>query len=119
MHLFCCCNRRGNVPNLQEDLWGSMRILSVAFWISGSARLFDLAFATGIAALQGDDLLSRSLAKELLRHQNTDGSWAGGRELRVTEATCSCPWEDPRGKLYRDLKGLISTATCLLILSRL
>jgi Prenyltransferase and squalene oxidase repeat len=80
---------------------------------------FDLAFATGIAALQKDDLLCQSLAKELLRHQNTDGSWAGGKELRVTETNCSCPWEDPRGQLYCDLKGLISTATCLAILSRL
>ncbi len=98
------------IPSLR--LSGMKEITSI-----GSS--FDLAFATGIAALQGDDLLCAALARELLRHQNTDGSWDGGKELRVTEATCSRPWEDPRGELYRDLKGLISTATCLAILSGL
>lgn len=85
-------------------------------WIDSA---FDLAFATGIARLQGDEVLCVSLASELLRHQNPDGSWAGGKELRVTEATCWRPWEDPRGELYPDLKGLMSTATCLSILSML
>ena len=93
--------------------------LSAMKEINSISSAFDLAFAAGIASLQGDDSLCLSLVKELLRHQNTDGSWAGGNELRVTEADCSCPWEDPRGKLYRDLKGLISTATCLSILSKL
>ncbi len=87
--------------------------------INSICSAFDLAFATGIAALLGDDLLCQSLAEELLRHQNKDGSWDGGKELRVTEATCFRPWEDPRGELYRDLKGLITTATCIAILSRL
>jgi hypothetical protein len=87
--------------------------------INSISSAFDLAFATGIASMQGSDPLCASLTKELLRHQNPDGSWTGGNELRVTETDCSNPWENPRGELYRDSKGLISTATCLSILSRL
>jgi hypothetical protein len=64
--------------------------------------IFDLAFATGIAALQGDDLLSRSLAKELLRDQNTDGSW-------LAEENCASL------KLPAPALGRIHVVSCIAI----
>jgi hypothetical protein len=80
---------------------------------------FDLAFAIGVAALTGQNVLCRALAEELLRHQRTDGSWAGGQELRVTDPGCYCPWERPEGRLYSDLQGLMTTAASISILGRL
>jgi hypothetical protein len=80
---------------------------------------FDLAFAVGIASLQGHEALRSALATDLLRRQRTDGSWAGGAELRVTDSDCFRPWERPQGQLYSDIEGLLSTATCLSILTRL
>jgi len=80
---------------------------------------FDLAFAAGIAALAGQHELRGTLANELLRHQRRDGSWAGAEELRVTDPGCYRPWEQPQGRLYADLKGLMATATSISILRRL
>jgi squalene cyclase len=79
---------------------------------------FDLAFIIGIAELQHDVRLLSPLVGELLRYQNQDGSWDGAKTLRVTEWTCYSPWNKPEGTLYRDLAGLITTATILSILVR-
>jgi hypothetical protein len=87
--------------------------------IDDISSAFDLAFAIGIAALQGHESLQHALAAELLRRQRADGSWAGAAELRVTDSACLRPWERPQGRLYPDIAGLLSSATCLSVLTRI
>jgi Prenyltransferase and squalene oxidase repeat len=79
---------------------------------------FDLAFVLGIAVLQNDIDLLPPLLGELLRYQSQDGGWKGAQTLRVTAWSCYSPWDEPKGKLYADTGGLISTATVLSILAR-
>lgn len=80
---------------------------------------FDLALAIGIASFQDPAQRQPALVKGLLSHQNENGSWQGAATLRVTEWTCYPTPEEPKGKLYMDLRGLMSTATALSILTRL
>jgi hypothetical protein len=75
---------------------------------------FDLACVTGIAAVRspGSAVLD-GLIRELLRLQRFRGDWAGGANLRVTDPGCAEPWANPRGRLYVDRAGLLTTATAI------
>jgi hypothetical protein len=80
---------------------------------------FDLACVTGIAAIRSrDSKVIGALVRELVRLQRHTGMWPGGANLRVTDSDCAQPWVDPRGKLYCDSQGLITTATALCVLAR-
>lgn len=80
----------------------------------------DLACALGIAHLHGSptEALSDGLAA-LLRRQAPDGRFPGGADLRVTDESCTAPWEQPSGECYTDHAGTITTATTLRVLARL
>ena len=74
---------------------------------------FDVACALLTACFTRTDApLRAALAAGLLALQQEDGSWAGGEDLRVTDPACRRPWEEPAGRLYRDGKGLMTTAAC-------
>ncbi|WP_437276014.1 prenyltransferase/squalene oxidase repeat-containing protein [Sorangium sp. So ce375] len=79
---------------------------------------FDLAFVVAISAINlGASDLTLALASELCELQRPDGSWPGGLNLRVTDPQCTAPWEQPRGRLYADPAGIITTASSLCALS--
>lgn len=75
---------------------------------------FDLAFAVGVAALRGTP--AGAGLHRLLRQQQSDGSWPGAANLRVTDPRCFRPWEKPLGTLYIDTQRLLTTASALLVL---
>jgi hypothetical protein len=104
--------------NLEPDSVGRMNLAGMRD-LGNLNSGFDLAFAAGIAALQGAANLKQILVQELLRYQNGDGGWSGGHELRVTHPGCYRPWERPEGRLYCDIRGLMATATSVSVLSRL
>lgn len=80
---------------------------------------FDLAYVTGIAHLsQRDETVTGQLEQLLLKRQNGDGSWSGGPNLRVTDSNCAEPWIVPRGQLYTDINNVLTTATCVRVLSQ-
>ena len=58
-----------------------------------------------------------ALCAELLSHQHSDGSWPGGRNLRVTDSDCHEPWIESRGEFYEDLAGTITTAVVVSVLT--
>lgn len=66
----------------------------------------------------GTNGLASVLAYDLVARQRTDGSWEGGYDLRVTSPTCYAPWDQPEGRLYRDGRGLLTTATAARALAR-
>ena len=75
---------------------------------------FEMALALEIAVLSaGPHGVALELAKELTRRQFQNGGWRGGDNLRVTDPKCYAPWELPEGKLYRDDRGLLTTATAV------
>lgn len=84
------------------------------------ATALELAYACGSAHLGGrpaarvDVLLER-----LLDAQRYDGRWPGGPDLRVTDPACARPWDQPRGDLYVDHLGTITTASALLVIAGL
>ncbi|HEX2079687.1 MAG TPA: prenyltransferase/squalene oxidase repeat-containing protein [Longimicrobium sp.] len=76
--------------------------------------VMDLALVLAAAAVGGAPRpLVDGLARALAALQRPDGGWEGGPNLRVTDPACERPWEAPAGKLYTDLRGLITTATAL------
>lgn len=86
--------------------------------IHGIHTPFDLALVTGIAFLQQAPApLVEQLAGKLLSLQRSDGAWPGGANLRVTDPTCRHPWEAAQGRLYSDIRHLITTATALRVLT--
>jgi hypothetical protein len=85
----------------------------------GIHSAFDLACLLGMATTRKmTRSVIRVLSEELLRLQRTDGSWPGAPNLRVTDPECTEPWVAPRGRLYVDGSGLITTATALRALVR-
>lgn len=78
----------------------------------------DLALVVGIAGLIRHRALGE-LTKLLLSSQCEDGRWDGGPNLRVTSPTCWQPWRVPRGTLYVDEEGLITTATAIRVLGEI
>ncbi len=81
---------------------------------------FEMALALEIAVLSaGHQGIVGELAEELTRRQLQNGGWRGGDNLRVTDPKCYAPWEHPVGKLYRDDRGLLTTATAVRALGRL
>ncbi len=81
------------------------------------ASAFDVAYAAGIAHLAGELDTSRQLLDRLLDMQKADGGWEGDFNLRVTDPGCAEPWNDPRGALYCDYRGSITTASALMVLT--
>ncbi len=78
---------------------------------------FELAWSMGSALLAGEsDERVFSMLEALLRRQQVDGSWQGGEDLRLTDPGCATPWAYPRGPLYRDLHGTITTASALWVM---
>jgi len=71
-----------------------------------------LVLATAVVGMAPRALVD-GLARELAALQRPDGGWAGGPNLRVTDPACERPWDEPVGRLYTDLRGLITTATAL------
>ncbi|HTB12171.1 MAG TPA: hypothetical protein VK752_11395 [Bryobacteraceae bacterium] len=81
------------------------------------ASAFEVAHAAGIGYLrQSPGQQARELIDRLLNMQKQDGSWEGGFNLRVTEPDCAQPWDDPRGTLYADEYGTITTASAITVL---
>lgn len=78
---------------------------------------FDLAFAIGLARLAADETLRCERVAAALNAQAEDGSWPGGRDLRVTHHDCRAPWVEPVGEYYEDHARLITTASMLRMLS--
>jgi hypothetical protein len=75
---------------------------------------FDLAYAAGISYMRsGVSTWTLHLLKLLLMQQIPGGGWQGGFNLRVTHHECYAPWEKPEGNLYKDINGLITTASAL------
>jgi len=102
--LGCRIARRGPVLDGRE----SARILST----------LDLACLVGVLFLRlGADDGTRRVAGLLLSRQRADGGFDGGSDLRVTHHDCLEPWADPVGQLYRDDRGLLTTAMVLRVLA--
>jgi hypothetical protein len=81
---------------------------------------FEMALALEIAVLSaGPQGIALELAKELTRRQLENGGWRGGDNLRVTDQKFYLPWERSEGKLYRDDRGLLTTATAVRALGHL
>jgi len=80
---------------------------------------FETAYAAGIAWLTGEEDRADALLTGLLARQRFDGGWSGAPNLRVTEPDCAEPWESPRGRLYADQRGVITTASVLLVLAEI
>jgi hypothetical protein len=81
---------------------------------------FELALAIEIAMLCGGPVgIASAWAQKLATHQLPNGSWRGDENLRVTDPSCYAPWERPQGKLYRDDRGLLTTAAAVRALARL
>ena len=81
---------------------------------------FDLAWVmagAALAAVNGSTM--RGLVAELLGLQRADGAWPGAANLRVTDPSCGQPWHEPRGALYADDRGLLTTASAVRALARL
>ena len=80
------------------------------------ATSFETAWALGVAVLAGHRMEQvEHLLHELLGRQQVDGSWPGGRDLRITEPGCARPWEHARGQLMQD-HCCMSTASALWVL---
>jgi hypothetical protein len=82
--------------------------------LADDAPAFDLAYAAGTAWLAGDEKEADRLLTRLINDQRFDGGWRGAPTLRVTEEDCARPWEAPRGTLYPDLRGVMTTASAVL-----
>lgn len=89
--------------------------------LAGPVRV-DNAF--DLACLLGSELLRQrppaqfgQQLRALLGWQGSAGGWPGHANLRVTDDTCSTPWESPAGTYYADQAGTISTATVLRMLA--
>lgn len=81
---------------------------------------FDLACLIGIMCLRSVPFESIApFLRILLEWQEADGRWPGHPNLRVTDASCYAPWEEPVGTYYTDEKATITTATVIRILSLL
>lgn len=80
---------------------------------------FDLAFVLGIALFGDDRTLADKFGRELLQLQCADGSWPGGKNLRVTAPDCYRPWERSKGRFFLDHERLLTTATAVRMLARL
>ncbi len=80
---------------------------------------FETAYAAGIAWLAGDEEQTDTLLTRLLAGQRFDGGWSGAPDLRVTEPDCARPWESPRGRTYTDPRGVITTASALLVFAEI
>ena len=81
---------------------------------------FDLSCYIGIEYLRNPtDTRIENHLRQLLRWQSKNGRWAGSENLRVTDNTCYSPWEKPSGNYYEDLKGTITTATAIQVLSKM
>lgn len=79
---------------------------------------FDLAcVAQALGTVAGSELAGPVL-RELIALQDANGRWPGGANLRVTDPDCAAPWSEPRGRLYIDGRGVITTATALRALTR-
>jgi hypothetical protein len=79
----------------------------------------DLACIVGIeAALGCEPDAWEPMLKALLSHQQNDGAWPPGKDLRVTNADVVAPWSDPEasGEYYEDTGALLTTAICLRVL---
>lgn len=75
---------------------------------------FDLAWALALSAFDGDPPhVVHALARILAARQLADGSWAGGRDLRVTAPQCYRPWVLPLGTTYEDDERLMTTASAV------
>jgi hypothetical protein len=80
--------------------------------------IFDLAFVAGCCWLfSGASEATTATIGLLLEHRRANGGWPGGHNLRVTHHECLEPWEAPRGVLYEDDAGLITTASVVRVLS--
>ncbi len=84
-----------------------------------STSNFELAWACACATRAHFDDLALELGVELLRRQQIDGGWQGGKELRLTSPTCDEPWREARGELIRDVQGCLATSSALWALAEL
>ena len=87
--------------------------------VPAHASAFETAYLAGAAWLRGDTAQADRLLAGLLAGQRFDGSWPGAANLRVTDPDCAKPWETPRGELYVDQRGVMTTSSVLLVLSEM
>lgn len=81
---------------------------------------FELAWAIGILhALELPEEVMAAPLDKLCRMQLPSGQWPAAANLRVTDPGCHTPWLQPEGEYYEDMRGTITTATVLTVLSRL
>lgn len=81
---------------------------------------FNRACIAGIEQHRGaPDNRLWAIAASLLARQAGDGHWPGSPNLRVTDETCWRPWDGPRGQVFADPAGILTTATVLRVLVRL
>jgi len=80
------------------------------------ASAFELAYHAGIEHRAGRPSRRDRITALLLERQQPGGAFPGAANLRVTDPECATPWLDPRGTLYRDERGTITTASALVTL---
>lgn len=90
-----------------------------AIELASQASNFELAYAAGIEWFCGRGERARRLLLALFDRQRVDGGWAGGFNLRVTDPDCAQPWQSPSGRLYRDLHGIVTTASVVFVLNEM
>jgi len=84
---------------------------------------FDTAFALGVLKMwEADQSVMNSLISKILDNQKSNGSWTGGRALRVTNPDYSQPWNQTQentsfGELYQDVFNCMTTASMARILA--
>jgi prenyltransferase beta subunit len=81
--------------------------------------IFELAFVLGLFSFQAclNDL-KEVLLEELVARQSQEGGWEGGYNLRVTALDCYTPWVESHGELYKDNRGILTTASVIWMLRR-
>ena len=88
--------------------------------LRSNSSAFELAFAVGIEFFRdASSSYAEMLLNQLLQHQRADGRWLGGYNLRVTDSNCAHPWVDPKGELYQDIFGGLTTASILFVLGEI
>lgn len=83
-------------------------------YIPDDVSIFEKALSVGIMNYRKEDPVAACW--DILKKQRSDGRWAGGNNLRVTDPDCEKPWENPKGLLYMDYAGTITTATVINIM---
>jgi Prenyltransferase and squalene oxidase repeat len=87
-------------------------------YLKGREVKISTSFETALLAdIEGVSLHGRSskYLKALLKQQQKDGSWSGGRNLMHTPPTIKTPWDQPdeKKKGIEDPKHIFSTATVI------